>query len=171
MKTLKLIIGILFFANYYLIGQSDTLKKNELTWHTDINKASEISRASNKPLFAFFTGSDWCFWCKKLQNEVFAKPEFIKWAKQNVVLVEVDFPRTKTLSPELTQQNMSLQQTFQVPGYPTIWVFFLDKTADAAKYNINSLGSLGYPRNAEKGKEEIKFLSDANQVLAKKKTK
>lgn len=168
MKHIKLIIlGCVLFTHFCLNAQKDSLAKKEgLVWYTDIMKANEASKATNKPLFALFTGSDWCVWCKKLHNEVFIKPEFIQWAKKNVILVELDFPRTKTLSPELTQQNMSLQQTFRVQGFPTVWVFFLNKTADGKSFNIESLGSLGYPQDPEKGKEEVKFLKDANAVLA-----
>ena len=39
---------------------------------------------SKKPMLLFFTGSDWCGWCKDLL-EVY-NGEFKKWAK-NVVLV------------------------------------------------------------------------------------
>ena len=44
--------------------------QEELTWHTDLTKATEISLKENKPMFLFFTGSDWCGWCIRLQNEV-----------------------------------------------------------------------------------------------------
>jgi thioredoxin-related protein len=131
-------------------------------------KANEISQATNKPIFAFFTGSDWCGWCKKLERDVFSKAEFVKWAKENVILLELDFPRTKTLSPELMQQNQSLQQAFQVRGYPTIWLFFLTKSKDGTMRDINPLGSLGYPQGAEPGKEQVKFLQDGDSLLLKK---
>ena len=52
-----------------------------LTWHTDLSKATDISIKENKPLFLFFTGSDWCGWCIRLQKEVLKTPEFAKWAK------------------------------------------------------------------------------------------
>ena len=97
-----------------------------------------------------------------------SKPEFIEWAKQNVILLELDFPRYKTLSPELAQQNASLQQTFQITGYPTIWMFYLTKNEQNQKFDIKALGSLGYPQNPEIGKEQIKFLSDANSILKNK---
>lgn len=138
----------------------------ELTWHSDINKAYTSSRQSNKPIFAFFTGSDWCGWCRKLQNEVFHKPEFIKWASDNVVLLELDYPKRKELPEELKRQNQELQQFFQVKGFPTIWIFSMTQNADK-KFVISGLGTLGYPRNAERGREQIKFLQDANTVLAK----
>ena len=34
--------------------------QEELTWHTDMSKATDISIKENKPMFLFFTGSDWC---------------------------------------------------------------------------------------------------------------
>lgn len=167
----KIIVVFAFLWVVHLQAQTDSSAKTTgLVWHTDMMKANEISKVSNKPLFALFTGSDWCFWCKKIQNDVFSKPEFIAWAKKNVVLVELDFPRGKVLSPELAQQNASLQQTFQVQGYPTIWMFNLKPNAQGA-FDIDRLGSLGYPAGAEAGKEELKFIGEANSLIAKKNLK
>ena len=45
-------------------------QQKEIEWHTDVNKAVNISVETGKPLFFFFTGSDWCGWCKKLVKEV-----------------------------------------------------------------------------------------------------
>jgi len=171
-KIAPLLFLFLLLPPLIINAQTDNSTSFEgLTWYTDIMKANEVSKASNKPLFAFFTGSDWCGWCKKLQREVFSKPGFIKWAKENVVLVELDFPRSKALSPEIAQQNESLKQTFQVRGFPTIWVFFLNKNSGEDKYTIDSLGSLGYPQGATPGKEEVKFLLDANTLLKNRSTK
>jgi len=164
-----------FFSLFLLVSQlsctaqTTPAKSSELTWHTDFAKARELSDASKKPIFGFFTGSDWCGWCRKLQSDVFNKPAFVEWAKKNVILLELDFPRRKELSAELMQQNQSLQQAFNVRGYPTIWLF--NVTEDPATHNLNlsALGSLGYPQGSEVGKEEVKFLSDANLILANKK--
>jgi protein disulfide-isomerase len=144
--------------------------KGGLVWQTDMLKANELSKKTGKPIFAFFTGSDWCGWCHKLQKDVFSKPEFIAWAKKNVVLLELDFPRRKQLSPALQQQNMGLQQALQVQGYPTIWLLYLTKGDQEKNFTITTLGSLGYPRGAEVGKEEVKFLDEANAVLKNGKT-
>jgi len=173
MKKLKIIfIVTLLFLSLPHVAQTTTSKdEGGLVWYTDIMKASEVSKTSNKPLFAFFTGSDWCVWCRKVQNDVFTKSEFIAWAKKNVVLLELDFPRGKQQSPELMQQNAGLQQSFQVRGYPTIWLFFLKKSADGLKFDIDALGSLGYPQGSELGKEEVKFIADANSLLAKRNLK
>lgn len=117
----------------------------------------------------FFTGSDWCGWCHRLQRNVFAKPAFIKWAKENVILLELDFPRKKQLPPELQQQNFQLQRAFRVTGYPTVWFFTMVKDASTGQYNITPYGSTGYPRGGTPGKEEVTFISNANKILANKK--
>lgn len=145
-------------------------KAEALEWHTDLMKVHELSAKSKKPIFAFFTGSDWCGWCIKLQNNVFSKPEFIEWAKKNVILLELDFPRGKQLSPELTQQNASMQQAFNVSGYPTVWIFNTVKNNKDKKFTIDSFGSLGYPAGSEPGKEQFKFIEDADKILNSKKT-
>ena len=136
--------------------------QEELTWHTDMSKATDISIKENKPMFLFFTGSDWCGWCIRLQKEVFKTPEFIKWAKDNVVLVELDFPRKNEQSEEVKMQNVQLQQQLQVRGYPTVWFVSAAKTAEA-KINLNALGSSGYVAGGPKV-----WIDGANQIIQKK---
>jgi protein disulfide-isomerase len=138
--------------------------KHGLTWYTDINKVYELSTKTNKPIFAFFTGSDWCGWCHRLERNVFEKPGFKEWAAKNVILLELDFPRNKQLPEELVKQNGGLQQFFQVQGYPTIWLFRMVKGKDAQNFQIAALGSLGYPQ-AQPGKEEEAFLANAGAIL------
>ncbi|WP_445715569.1 thioredoxin family protein [Flavobacterium sp.] len=136
--------------------------QEELTWHTDMSKATDISIKENKPLFLFFTGSDWCGWCIRLQKEVFKTPEFIKWAKENVVLVELDFPRKNNQTDAVKTQNAQLQQQLQVRGYPTVWFVSATKTAEA-KVNLNALGSSGYVAGGPKV-----WIDGANQIIKKK---
>ncbi len=113
------------------------------TWYKDINKAIEASRQEQKPLFLFFTGSDWCGWCMRLQNEVFKTPEFTPWAKDHAILVELDYPRNTPQSEEIKAQNNQLQQMFKVQGYPTVW-FVKPAVKEDGKINLEQLGSTGY---------------------------
>ncbi|HWY10562.1 MAG TPA: thioredoxin family protein [Bacteroidia bacterium] len=171
-KNYLLKVPVILAAQFLLVApkvfaQNET-KTEQLEWHTDLMKVHDLSEKSKKPIFAFFTGSDWCGWCIKLQQNVFSKPEFIAWAKKNVILLELDFPRNKQLSPELTQQNNSLQQAFNVTGYPAVWIFKTIKNNKEKKFTMDTYGSLGYPVGAEPGKEEVKFLEDANKLLESK---
>lgn len=143
-------------------------QKHGLTWYDDINKVYELSTKSKKPVFAFFTGSDWCGWCHKLERAVFEKPGFQKWAKENVILMEVDFPRRKEQPQKLMEQNQGLQNFFQVQGYPTIWVFNMGRDSTNGNFNITPLGNLGYPAGSAPGEEEKMFLGNVNKILNNK---
>ncbi|MBS7785875.1 thioredoxin family protein [Flavobacterium sp. CYK-55] len=151
----------IFFA-LLLITSSIAVQAQELKWETDLKKAADISIKTKKPLLLFFTGSDWCGWCIRLQNEVLKTPDFAKWAKENVVLVELDFPRRTPQLPEIQQQNNELQQVFGVRGYPTIW--FAHPNKKDGKINLDKLGSTGYVAGGPS-----KWLEGANQILANKK--
>jgi len=133
----------ILFSTLLFISSSLFSQVEKLTWHTDLVKAIEISTKEKKPLMLFFTGSDWCGWCIRLQKEVFYKPEFIEWANDNVVLVDIDFPNNKSKqSTELQQQNNMLQQQFGVQGYPTIHFVRPDKID--GKTSLTKLGNTGY---------------------------
>ena len=140
MKTIAF-LSIIFLTSLTSFAQKST--KEDLVWHTDLNKAIEIANKENKPMMLFFTGSDWCGWCVRLQKEVFTQVEFKEWAQKNVILVEVDFPRANIQTDEIKTQNRNLQQQFAVRGYPTCWFVKADKLKDG-KVNFTQLGSKGY---------------------------
>jgi thioredoxin-related protein len=94
----------------------------ESDWLNDYKRAQQEAKASNKFLLLDFTGSDWCGWCKKLDKEVLSQSQFKDYARENLVLLEVDFPRSKPQDPELRKQNQELAQQYQVGGFPTIIV-------------------------------------------------
>lgn len=153
---MKKILAVLFIA----LSLNGFAQQKETEWHTDVNKAINLSVQTGKPLFFFFTGSDWCGWCKRLQKEVFFKPEFQKWANNAVVLVELDFPR-RTKLPEATQkQNRELASMFGVRGYPTVWL--VTPTIAEGKVNFNKLGSQGYVAGGPKA-----WIAGANKILKK----
>ena len=126
-----------------LTAQLGFAQKAALTWYTDINEATAIAKKENKPMMLFFTGSDWCGWCVKLQKEVFTQSEFKKWAQDNVILVEVDFPKANIQTEEVKTQNRMLQQQFAVRGYPTCWFITADQLKDG-KVNYTPIGQQGY---------------------------
>lgn len=71
---IKPVVVVLFIiGSFDLFSQTSARKEGELTWYTNIMEAQTLSQKANKPIFAFFTGSDWCGWCHRLQRNVFAK--------------------------------------------------------------------------------------------------
>ena len=93
---------------------------NAAEWLTNYDQALAKAKAENKPILIDFTGSDWCGWCIRLKSEVFSKPEFESWAQQNVVLLEVDFPRNKPQNATLRAQNQKLAEAYNIEGFPTL---------------------------------------------------
>ena len=102
-----------------LLGLAALPARCEPQWYTDLATAQEVARRENKNLMLDFTGSDWCGWCIKLHDEVFSQPEFVQFARANLVLVEVDFPRHKSLSVGQREANEGLAEKYHIQGFPT----------------------------------------------------
>jgi protein disulfide-isomerase len=132
----KIIVALLLFAGSF------AAEAQELVWETNVTKAMAISTETKKPLLLFFTGSDWCGWCIRLQKEVLKTPEFAAWAKENVVLVELDYPRKAPQNEDIKKQNNELQMAFGIQGFPTI--ILANATTKEGKVNFEGIGSTGY---------------------------
>ena len=125
------------------LSQTKNAQSVDLNWHTDLSKAVSISINEKKPIMLFFTGSDWCGWCIRLKKEVFNHEKFKVWSDDNIILVELDFPRRKKLEPNILNQNRELARIFGVSGYPTCWLVE-PQILENSKVNFMKLGKLGY---------------------------
>lgn len=97
-------------------GQSS----DNLSWNGNLEKAIEQAKKENKAVLVNFTGSDWCIWCKRLSAEVFQQKEFEAYAKDNLVLVMLDFPKDIQQSQQTKEYNNKLAQKYGIQGFPTI---------------------------------------------------
>jgi len=94
---------------------------SEFKWHTNYEEATATAQLLRRPVLVNFTGSDWCRWCVELDKNVFQTKEFKTWAQENVVLLELDYPREKeSLTKELQEQNIKLARKYKIRGFPTI---------------------------------------------------
>ena len=126
-----------------VLTQTNNAQTVDLNWHTDLSKAVSISINEKKPIMLFFTGSDWCGWCMRLKKEVFNHEKFKIWSDDQIILVELDFPRRKKLEPNILNQNRELARIFGVSGYPTCWLV-KPQILENSKVNFLKLGKLGY---------------------------
>lgn len=94
----------------------------EGTWLTDLTKAQAAAKEEKKLVLMDFTGSDWCPPCKALHKNVLTSKEFTDYAKDNLVLVVVDFPHNKKLPADQQKANDALAKKFKIEGFPTVVV-------------------------------------------------
>lgn len=78
-----------------------------VTWNNDLAAALQQAKATNRPVLAVFSGSDWCKPCIMLKQEVFDQVEFEQYAQDKLVLARFDFPRSKKnkLPADQTKRN------------------------------------------------------------------
>ena len=124
-------------------------------WQTNFEKASETAKKEDKFMLVDFSGSDWCGWCVRLDEEVFSKPEFEKFAKENLVCVMLDFPQTTKLEKSLEKQNQALAKKYKVRGFPTVLI-------------LNSNGEVVEKTGYQKGGPK-KYVSFIKEVIQKNK--
>lgn len=123
-------------------------------WTMDYKAALNEAKKSDYPIFLNFTGSDWCGWCKLMDKNVFSKKSWINYAKENILLVTIDFPQDPNIVPEkYKERNARISKQFGIEGYPTYIIVDSD--------GISELGRLGAGR--EKTAES--FIKEVEELL------
>ena len=108
-------------AYIILVMSLAPLRAEGAQWQTDYDQALATAKSENKRVFMNFTGSDWCGPCIEMHKQVFSQKEFLDYAAKNLVLVEVDYPKKKTLPDAIQKQNERLKSQFNINklGFPT----------------------------------------------------
>lgn len=127
-KLLNMVVLAFFSGSTFCLAAPSMVVSNasaktvieKAIWLTSLAEAKAEAAKRKVPILADFSGSDWCGWCIKLDKEVFSTEVFRKYAAENLVLLLVDFPRSKPQTEEIKKQNNDLAQMFKVEGFPTI---------------------------------------------------
>lgn len=121
-------------------------------WTFDINKAQALAKDGNKKIIIVFQGSDWCAPCIKLDTEIFSTETFRKYAANNYVMLQADFPRKRKnkLAAEQKEKNAKLFEKYNTMGiFPFVVVLDADKKV---------LKTAGYKKMSPK--EYIAYLNE-----------
>ena len=118
-------------------------------WIDDFDEAKRLAAKERKLILIDFSGSDWCCWCMKLDEEVFSTEEFMSKASDNFILLMIDSPRDKTrLSEKAAKQNPGLRQRYGIRGYPTVLI--LDSRGEVLyKTGYRAGGPIAYLKHLE----------------------
>ena len=120
-------------------------------WTEDFEAARQQAAKEGKFILIDFSGSDWCGWCKKMDEEVFSQDRFVREVTKKFVLVMVDSPRDKSMLSALARkQNQKLTEKYEVRGFPTVVIVNPDGEAVKSHSGYRKGGPQGY----------IKYLRD-----------
>jgi thioredoxin-related protein len=119
----------------------------------DLRPALTQAEAEGKDLLVNFTGSDWCLWCKRLDQEVFSQPAFRQYVQQHFVLVSLDFPReggaaARAQSVDLARRNRAEATQFSIEGFPTV-LLMLSNGAGYERTGFVTGGAANYVAHLE----------------------
>ena len=149
MKTVKIALLLVCFLSVGILSAADKM------WLTDFDQAKKEAAQRNLPILLEFSGSNWCKWCMKLDDEVFSTKAFKDYAKDNFVLLFIDFPTDGSLSQEQIMKNQALANLYQAYTFPTVLI--LDKNGkELARGGYMQGGSEAYINYLKTIKEGLK---------------
>lgn len=118
MKRFVLLIYFTFCSCLAFFSQEET---SQLVWEKSYNIALKKAKKEKKKVLIYFTGSDWCGPCIKLDRELFSDHKFIDLAKSNFILYKADFPRNEDLVEGSAKAvNKKLQKKYKQESFPTL---------------------------------------------------
>ncbi len=126
-------------------------------WTQDLDAARKYAKEKDLPLMLMFTGSDWCYWCKLMDANVFSADDFYKYADDHLVLVTIDFPKDKSKVPaEYQERNQKLGKEFKIRGVPTYVILKPDGQTEIGRL------SAGKEKTPESFIKEVKDVLGTN---------
>ena len=132
--------------------RGNSQQAGKIQWFTNYSQGVAAAKQQNKPILLFFTGSDWCGWCKKMESEIFNSADFAQAAGNRFVFVELDFPMNTKQPDDLAAQNAALKKKYSITGFPTVVI--LDP-------NENFIAETGY--QAGGGKAYADYLNELSK--------
>ena len=185
-NVLLILLGmmLLSISNGLLAADADPKGVMPGKWTMDLNAAKKLANEKKLPILLNFSGSDWCSWCKLMEKNVFSKQDWKGYAKDNILMVIIDFPKDSMIVPqEYVERNNELKDKYNVKGFPTFIVLDDDAETVLGRLGagqektpasfIEELTKLSRYRTAEvarysktlKPKDKSAYLSIVNQIL------
>ena len=87
-------------------------------WQNDLQVGLKEAAQKNKQVLLFFSVPERCDACNKLELNIFKSPEFIEFAKENFVLVKIDFSyEADELAKDQLEKNLLIVEKYNKDGF------------------------------------------------------
>ena len=97
------------------------------TWLDNYAAAQAMAKKMHRPILVCFSGSDWCPWCVKMEQEIFSQSAFMDYASTNLILFVADFPEQKKMPDKIARQNEALLAKYNKEEmFPTVLLLDAD---------------------------------------------
>lgn len=119
----------------------------------NLPEALKSAKEHNRNVFMVCSGSDWCGWCQRLEQEVLSSQTFLDNMTNEFELVYIDMPNDKSRISEWGKKhNEEVCVKYGVKGFPTCYILDADgKTVSRMGYEAGG---------ADKYSKTVKYLKE-----------
>ena len=117
---MKRLTSVLLFG--LIVALAPIAASDVYSWETDLQTALDEAIRTDRVVFAYFAGSDWCGWCARLHAEILYTDLFEEFRNRYLVPLLIDFPRTRPQTEAELAANRALAERFGVRGFPTVLI-------------------------------------------------
>lgn len=131
MKVNFLTLITLFFLN---------LSFAQITKYNDWDIAKQQSELKGKNILIILTGAEWCKPCVKMEKNVIENKQFIEYANQNLVILEINIPRNQNYNSKIMKDYVYFKNKYSTNALPIM--ILVDKNGTEKirlSDNLNSL--------------------------------
>lgn len=108
--------------------------------YDDWEIAKKESESSKKNILIILTGSEWCKACVKMEKNVINSNEFIEYANENLVILEVNLPRHWNYDSKVVKNFERFKNKYKTNSLPSI--ILVDKDGKEITKMTSGLNSL-----------------------------
>jgi thioredoxin-related protein len=111
-------LRMLLFAIVMACGTAASARGESIQWR-DWNTGIRDAEASKRPMLVDVY-TDWCGWCRRMDKDVYARPDVRDYLSKRFVTVRLDAEdETAALYEGRKYSYRTLASRFRVTGYPT----------------------------------------------------
>lgn len=147
MKHKIIVLNLVLLAGFSMTAIAGNV------WITNYEEAKKAAVARHLPILAYFSGSDWSNDCLRFDTIVLQSKVFQEFASPNLVLLQIDFPRKKSLPEDIKKQNNKLLQYYGISIYPSVLL-------------LNSEGKIIAIKNYDKGDPAL-YVEELRKLIGK----